>query len=75
MHWENQTAKGNMETAVKRVLPSVQIWPDSSNTVIPGTLIPAGAFVDIKQAAEDTVARRRLALRFPRSPRAVSVDK
>ncbi len=37
-----------METADKRVLPSVQIWQDSSNTVIPGTLIPAGAFVDIK---------------------------
>ena len=37
-----------METADKRVLPSVQIWQDSANTVIPGTLIPAGAFVDIK---------------------------
>ena len=37
-----------MEANDKRVLPNVQIWQDSSGTVIPGTLIPAGAFVGIK---------------------------
>jgi|MudIll2142460700_1097286.scaffolds.fasta_scaffold400083_1 hypothetical protein len=33
-------------TKSKSVLPSVTIWQDNSNTVIPGTLIPPGSWVD-----------------------------
>lgn len=37
-----------VETNDLRVLPSVHVWQDHTNTVIPGTLIPAGSFVDVK---------------------------
>jgi hypothetical protein len=37
-----------VETNDKRTLPCVQVWQDHSGTVIAGTLIPAGNFVDIK---------------------------
>ena len=37
-----------VETNDKRTLPCLVIWQDHSGTAIPGTLIPAGAFVDIK---------------------------
>ncbi|MEN6311663.1 MAG: hypothetical protein ABFD80_09035, partial [Acidobacteriota bacterium] len=37
-----------VETYDKRVLPCVDVWQDHGGTVIAGTLIPAGDFVDIK---------------------------
>ena len=39
-----------IETNDKRILPNVQIWQDHGGTEIPGTLIPAGDFVDISSA-------------------------
>ena len=32
----------------RRVLPSVHVWEDRGNTAVPGTLIPAGAWVDLQ---------------------------
>ncbi len=37
-----------VETYDKRILPCVDVWQDHGGTVIAGTLIPAGDFVDIK---------------------------
>lgn len=37
-----------VETNDKRTLPCVEIWQDHGGTVIAGTLIPAGSFIDIK---------------------------
>lgn len=37
-----------VETNDKRILPCVEVWQDHGGTVIAGTLIPAGAFIDIK---------------------------
>jgi len=37
-----------VETSDKRILPCVDVWQDHGGTVIAGTLIPAGEFVDIK---------------------------
>jgi len=37
-----------LETDDLNVLPMVNFWQDSGNTPIPGTLIPASAFVEIK---------------------------
>jgi hypothetical protein len=36
-----------VETNSLKVLPSVQVWSDLGNTVIPGTLIGPGQFVDM----------------------------
>src|SRR5215208_4736268 len=36
-----------VETNDRRVLPSVHVWQDHINTVIPGTLISPGTFVEI----------------------------
>jgi hypothetical protein len=36
-----------VETDDLRVLPSVTIWQDAGNTVIPGTLISPGTFVQV----------------------------
>ena len=37
-----------VETNDKRTLPCVVIWQDHGGTAIPGTLIPAGSFINIK---------------------------
>ena len=37
-----------LESTDRRVLPSVHVWQDSVNTVIPGTLIPAGSWAKIQ---------------------------
>ena len=37
-----------VETSSPKVLPGVHVWQDRANTVIPGTLIPAGSWVRIK---------------------------
>lgn len=36
-----------VETNDRRVLPSVHVWQDHGNTVIPGTLISPGTFVEV----------------------------
>ena len=36
-----------VETNDRRVLPSVHVWQDHGNTVMPGTLISPGSFVEI----------------------------
>jgi hypothetical protein len=36
-----------VETDDARLLPSVQVWDTGGATVIPGTLIPPGAFVEL----------------------------
>jgi len=36
-----------LETNDRRVLPSVHVWQDHGNTVIPGTLISPGTFVEV----------------------------
>jgi|SRR5215211_2203367 len=36
-----------LEANDRRVLPSVHVWQDHGNTVIPGTLISPGTFVEI----------------------------
>jgi hypothetical protein len=36
-----------VETDDARLLPSVQVWDTPGATVIPGTLIPPGAFVEL----------------------------
>jgi hypothetical protein len=37
-----------VQTNQPNVLPSVHVWQDSVNTVIPGTLIPPGAWVTLQ---------------------------
>jgi hypothetical protein len=37
-----------VETAHPNVLPSVHVWQDKVNTVIPGTLIPPGSWVHLQ---------------------------
>lgn len=37
-----------VETTTPYVLPGVHVWQDRANTVIPGTLIPAGSWVRIR---------------------------
>jgi hypothetical protein len=36
-----------VETNSRAILPSVHVWQDHGNTVIPGTLIPPGSFVEL----------------------------
>ena len=36
-----------VETDDPRLLPSIQVWDSGGATVIPGTLIPPGAFVEL----------------------------
>ena len=36
-----------LETNDRRVLPSVHVWQDHGNTVIPGTLISPGTFLEV----------------------------
>ena len=37
-----------VETSSPNLLPSVHVWQDSANTVIPGTLIPPGSWVRLE---------------------------
>jgi hypothetical protein len=37
-----------VETADPNVLPSVHVWQDHVNTVIPGTLVPPGTWVRLE---------------------------
>jgi hypothetical protein len=36
-----------VEVDDRSVFPSISVWSDYGNTALPGTLIPAGAFVEI----------------------------
>lgn len=40
-----------VERSDRGILPAVHVWEDSVNTVIPGTLIPSGDWVELASGA------------------------